>query len=91
VIYFIEEVVSMTVTMTAKNQITIPKKIANALGLCKGTMFEVEVFKSGIELIPLETKEREFADTEYAKLEFLETKEKGKESENSGRKIKNKD
>jgi len=69
----------MTITMTSKNQITIPKKITNVLGLGNGSMFEVEVSKNRIELIPLETKEREFADTEYAKLEFLETKEKGKE------------
>ena len=69
----------MTVTMTAKNQITIPKKITNALGLSRGAMFEIEVFKSGIELIPLETKEREFTNTEYAKLETLDAQEKGKE------------
>ena len=69
----------MTITMTAKNQITIPKKITNALGLGRGSMFEVEVSKDGIELIPLETKEREFTDEEYAKLETLAAKEKGKE------------
>jgi len=69
----------MTITMTAKNQITIPKKITNALGLGKGSMFEVEVSKEGIELIPLETKEREFTAEEYAKLETLAAKEKGKE------------
>jgi len=69
----------MTVVMTAKNQVTIPKKITNALGLGKGSMFEVEVSKEGIELIPLETKEREFTDEEYAKLEALATREKGKE------------
>ncbi|MFA4888841.1 MAG: AbrB/MazE/SpoVT family DNA-binding domain-containing protein [Candidatus Omnitrophota bacterium] len=69
----------MTVVMTSKNQITIPKKITNALGLGKGSMFEVEVSKDGIELIPLETKEREFTDEEYAKLEALAAKEKGKE------------
>lgn len=69
----------MTVVMTAKNQVTIPKKITNALGLGKGSMFEVEVFKGRIELIPLETKERQFTDEEYAKLETLAAKEKGKE------------
>jgi len=71
----------MTVVMTAKNQITIPKKITNALGLGRGSMFEVEVSKDGIELIPLETKEREFTDEEYAKLEALAAKEKGKEKQ----------
>lgn len=69
----------MTVVMTAKNQITIPKKITNALGLGKGSMFKVEVSKSRIELIPLETKEREFTNEEYAKLEVLATQERGKE------------
>jgi len=37
----------MTVIMTAKNQITIPKKITSALGLEKGSMFKVEVSKNG--------------------------------------------
>ena len=69
----------MTITMTAKNQITIPKKVTNALGLRSGSMFEVEFSKDGIELIPLETKERHFTDEEYAKLETLASKEKGKE------------
>ena len=41
----------MTITMTAKNQITIPKKITNALGLGKGSMFEVEVSRDKIEQI----------------------------------------
>ncbi|MDP2928846.1 MAG: AbrB/MazE/SpoVT family DNA-binding domain-containing protein [Candidatus Omnitrophota bacterium] len=69
----------MTITMTAKNQITIPKKISNALGLRSGSMFEVGFSKDGIELIPLETKERHFTDEEYAKLETLAIKENGKE------------
>jgi len=65
--------------MTAKNQITIPKKITNTLGLRKGSMFEIEVSKAGIELIPLEIRERHFTDAEYLKLEVLAAKEKGKE------------
>jgi AbrB family looped-hinge helix DNA binding protein len=69
----------MTVTMTAKNQITIPKKITNALGLAKGSIFEVAVTKRRIELIPLEIKEREFTNEEYAKLETLAKQEEGKE------------
>lgn len=79
----------MTVVMTAKNQVTIPKKITNALGLGKGSMFEVEVSKDGIELIPLETKEREFTDEEYAKLEALAAQEKGKEKRISKKFIAN--
>ena len=69
----------MTVVMTAKNQVTIPKKITNALGIGKGSMFEVEISKEGIELIPLETKERHFTDEEYAKLDTITTRERGKE------------
>ena len=42
-------------------------------------MFEVEVSRNGIGLIPLETKEKQFTDEEYVKLEALAAKEKGKE------------
>ena len=69
----------MTITMTSKNQITIPKKVTNALGLRSGSMFEVGFSKAGIELIPLETKERHFTDEEYSKLETLAARESGKE------------
>ena len=69
----------MTITMTAKHQITIPKKITNALGLKKGSMFNIEVSKNGIELVPLEIKEKVFTEEEYEKLEALALREKGKE------------
>ncbi|MDO8525401.1 MAG: AbrB/MazE/SpoVT family DNA-binding domain-containing protein [Candidatus Omnitrophota bacterium] len=69
----------MTITMTSKNQITIPKKVTNALGLKSGAMFEVGFSKDAIELILLEIKERHFTDKEYAKLEALAAKESGKE------------
>jgi len=69
----------MTITMTAKHQVTIPKKITNALGLKKGCMFDVAVSKNGIMLVPLEVKEKVFTDDEYDKLETLTLKEKGKE------------
>lgn len=65
--------------MTAKNQITLPKKITDVLGLKKGSMFNVEVTKEGIELIPLEVKERGLTKAEYDKLEAITGKEKGKE------------
>jgi len=65
--------------MTAKNQITIPKTITNALGLGRGAMFRIEISRRMIELIPLETKEKSFTDAQYAKLDFLATQEKGKE------------
>ena len=69
----------MTVTMTSKNQITIPKKITDILGLGRGAMFNVEVSKNRIELIPLETKEKEFTEEEYKKLEALAEKQRGTE------------
>jgi len=69
----------MTITMTAKHQITIPKKITSALGLKKGSMFDIEVSKNGIELVPLEIKEKVFTEEEYEKLEALALREKGKE------------
>lgn len=79
----------MTITMTAKNQITIPKKITNALGLGKGSMFEIEVSRDRIGLIPLETKEKQFTAEEYVKLEAIAVKEKGKEKHATKRFIDN--
>ncbi|MCK4518606.1 MAG: AbrB/MazE/SpoVT family DNA-binding domain-containing protein [Candidatus Omnitrophica bacterium] len=69
----------MTITMTAKHQITIPKKITNALGLKKGSMFDIKISKNRIELVPLEIKEKVFTEEEYKKLEALALREKGKE------------
>ena len=65
--------------MTAKHQVTIPKKIADVLRLKKGAMFDVLVSKNRIELIPLETKEKVFTDEEYRKLDMLSSSEKGME------------
>ena len=69
----------MTITMTAKNQITIPRKITEALGLKKGSMFKIDISKNAIELIPLEITERQFTAQEYVKLEMLAATEKGAE------------
>ena len=69
----------MTIIMTAKHQITIPKRIADALSLDKGAMFNIEVRKNKIELIPLEVKEKKFTEAEYEKLDLLASKQKGKE------------
>jgi AbrB family looped-hinge helix DNA binding protein len=71
----------MTITMTAKHQVTIPKKITDVLRLGKGTMFNIVVSRDRIELIPLETKEKIFSDEEYKKLELLSIKEKGAEKQ----------
>ena len=69
----------MTVTMSAKHQVTIPKKIANILGLKQGSIFNVEVRDNRIELIPLEIVEKEYPDEVYKKLDELCAKEKGRE------------
>ena len=66
----------MTVKMTVKNQITIPKRITEVLGLKKGSMFEVVVSKNKIELIPFETKEKVFTKSVYKKLDVFAVKEK---------------
>lgn len=69
----------MTIVMTSKHQITIPKKVTDALGLGKGAMFDVVVHRNRIELLPLEVKEKVFTDQDYAKLDALVRKEQGKE------------
>ena len=69
----------MTIVMTEKNQVTIPKKITNVLGLKRGAMFNVEVYKSRIELIPVEVKEISFSTEQYKKLEKLSKAERGLE------------
>lgn len=69
----------MTITMTAKNQITIPRRIADVLHLEKGSIFNIEIFKNRIELIPFEVKEKEFTPDMYRKLDALSMEEKGRE------------
>ncbi|MGE0269253.1 MAG: AbrB/MazE/SpoVT family DNA-binding domain-containing protein [Candidatus Omnitrophota bacterium] len=67
----------MTITMTSKNQITLPKKIVDALRLHKGSLFDIHIKSNRIELIPLDVSQREFSDEEYEKLETIYQKEKG--------------
>lgn len=69
----------MTITMTEKHQVTIPRKISDLLGLAKGSMFEIAIRNNRIELIPLETKEKVFTKDVCKKLESLSREEKGKE------------
>ncbi len=66
----------MTITMTSKNQITLPKKIVDTLHLHKGSLFDIKVSRDRIELLPLEVSKTEFTDEEYEKLENLYQKEK---------------
>ncbi len=78
----------MTIIMKTKNQITIPKKITNILGLEEGSMFKITVSGNRIELTPLEVSEKIFTKEEYAKLEQLSAKERGTEKKVTGKFIK---
>jgi AbrB family looped-hinge helix DNA binding protein len=78
----------MTIIMKTKNQITIPKKITDVLGLEKGSMFKIIVSGNRIELIPLEVSERTFTKEEYAKLELLAKKDYGKDKKVTDKFIK---
>ncbi|MBI4971489.1 MAG: AbrB/MazE/SpoVT family DNA-binding domain-containing protein [Candidatus Omnitrophica bacterium] len=69
----------MTITMTEKHQITIPKKIADVLHLKRGSMFSVELRRNRIELIPVEMKEKKFTAEDYQKLDLLFKKGRGQE------------
>ena len=66
----------MTITLTSKNQITLPKKIVDALRLHQGSLFDVKVNKNRIELVPLEVSEKEFTDEDYKLMDKLYQKEK---------------
>ncbi len=66
----------MTIAMSEKHQVTIPSKIARALDLKRGSLFDVELNGSRIELIPLEAKEKKLTRVEYRKLDKLLSQEK---------------
>ena len=66
----------MTIAMSEKHQVTIPSKIARVLDLKRGSLFDVELNGSRIELIPLEIKEKKFTRAEYRKLDRLLAREK---------------
>ena len=69
----------MTITMTAKHQITIPSKITSVLGLKQGTIFDVEIVRNRIQLVPLEVKPKSFTAEQYRKLDALSKREHGAE------------
>ncbi len=66
----------MTITLTGKNQITIPKKLITAMHLAEGALFDIQLKGNRLELIPLETVEKVFSDAEYIRLENIYQKEK---------------
>ncbi len=67
----------MTITMTSKNQVTIPKKIVDRFNLKRGTIFDIKIDANRIELIPMELVEKSYTEDEYKKLEDLYQQEKG--------------
>ena len=69
----------MTITMTSKNQVTLPKSIVETFGFDKGSTFDVRVNRNHIELVPVtvEIKELTFTKKELAKLKQLTQKERG--------------
>ena len=66
----------MTITMTSKNQVTIPKKIVDRFNLKRGTIFDIKIDANRIELIPMELVEKSYTEDEYKKLEELYQQEK---------------
>ena len=74
----------MTIAMTEKHQITIPKRVAEVLGLHKGSLFDVEVHHNKIELIPLEVTRKSFTKEQYKKLAVLSRRERGLEQKATG-------
>ncbi len=66
----------MTITLTGKNQITIPGKFVKHLGLSRGSLFDIRLNGNRLELVPMETIEKTFTDEEYLKLENIFQKEK---------------
>ena len=66
----------MTITMTSKNQITLPKRIVDALRLHRGSLFDVKVQSNRIELVPLEVSAKEFTMEDYKRLDKLVKKER---------------
>lgn len=76
----------MTITLTSKNQITIPKKLITEMHLAEGALFDIQLKGNRLELIPLETVEKVFSDEEYIRLENTYQKEK-----NSAKKVTAKD
>ena len=66
----------MTITMTSKNQITIPKKIVDRFHLKRGAIFDVKIEINKIELTPMELVEKSYTEDEYKKLEELYQQER---------------
>jgi len=66
----------MTITMTSKNQVTIPKKIVDRFHLKRGAIFDVKIETNKIELIPMELVEKTYTQEEYKNLEELYQQEK---------------
>ena len=82
-VYFVhqtKEGFQMTITMTTKNQVTLPKKIVDILHLHRGSLFDVKINRNRIELIPLKVTEKTFTQEDFRKLDNLVLDEKKKQT-----------
>ncbi|MBF0490828.1 MAG: AbrB/MazE/SpoVT family DNA-binding domain-containing protein [Candidatus Omnitrophica bacterium] len=66
----------MTITLTSKNQVTIPKKIVDRFHLKRGAIFDIKIENNRIELIPMELVEKTYTEDDYKKLEKIYQQEK---------------
>jgi AbrB family looped-hinge helix DNA binding protein len=66
----------MTITMSSKNQVTIPKKIVDRFHLTRGAIFDIKIDMNKIELIPMELIEKSYTEDEYKKFEEIYQQEK---------------
>jgi len=69
----------MTVKMSEKHQVTIPKSISVMLGLEKGSLFTVTIKAGHIDLAPVELTEKKFTRKDYERMDKIAALEKGKE------------
>ncbi len=61
--------------LKAKNQITLPKNIVERLHLKKDEIFQVDIEKNFIKLIPVELKPK-YTEKDLAKIDKIVKKEK---------------
>jgi antitoxin PrlF len=65
------EVYAMTVRLSSKGQLVIPKELREALGLQPGTQFDVELREGKIILEPIVPSAVEALYGKYAGVDFL--------------------
>ncbi|MBF0479931.1 MAG: AbrB/MazE/SpoVT family DNA-binding domain-containing protein [Candidatus Omnitrophica bacterium] len=68
----------MTITLTTKNQITLPKKIIDILSLRGGSLFDVRIARNKIELTPIDETKKTFSGEDFKHIDDLVKNEKRK-------------